>query len=166
MVKPTARQSVAGLLVTAAVLVSLAQSEWFVDKAMIPVPGDVPTIGFGRTEGVKLGDTTEPVREMVFLLNNLENKYAAGIRKCIKVPLHQHEFDGLVETAYNAGVGATCREVAPHFNAAMTDADYTASCNFIKTWRVTVNGKSCFDRKNNCYGLISRRMKDATTCLG
>ena len=166
MIRPSGRQAVAGLVITGAVLVSVWVSEDFISPAYQDV-GGVITIGPGRTgPDVKMGDTTTPVRELVISLHSLETKYADPIRRCIKVPLHQHEFDGLVETAYNAGAGAVCREVAPRFNAAVTDADYTAACEFIKTWRVTVKGKNCFDRKNNCYGLVNRRMKDATTCLG
>jgi len=31
---------------------------------VIPVKGDVPTIGFGTTTGVKLGDTTTPPKAL------------------------------------------------------------------------------------------------------
>lgn len=48
---------VGGLSLTAAGLISIATWEGFKGEAYIPVPGDVPTIGFGSTEGVKLGDT-------------------------------------------------------------------------------------------------------------
>lgn len=155
MIKPTARQSVAGILVTAAVLVSVAQSEWFSDKATIPVPGDVPTIGFGRTDGVKIGDTTEPVREMVFLLNNLENKYAAGIRKCIKVPLHQHEFDSYVSLSYNIGISAFCNStLIKKLNAE----DYAGACEQILVWN-KFKGKPL-------RGLTIRRQQEYDKCLG
>lgn len=35
----------------------IRSAEGFRDKAYIPVKGDVPTIGFGFTSGVKMGDT-------------------------------------------------------------------------------------------------------------
>ena len=35
----------------------IRSAEGFKDKAYIPVKGDVPTIGFGFTSGVKMGDT-------------------------------------------------------------------------------------------------------------
>ena len=51
-------------MVSAALLIGVLQHEGYTDHAVIPVPGDVPTIGAGRTEGVKMGDKTNPVREM------------------------------------------------------------------------------------------------------
>ena len=47
------RMVVGGLSLTAAGLISIATWEGFKDEAYIPVEGDVPTIGFGSTEGVE-----------------------------------------------------------------------------------------------------------------
>ena len=49
------RYAVASLTLSAAAFVSLLVSEGYTDKAIIPVKGDVPTYGFGTTEGVKIG---------------------------------------------------------------------------------------------------------------
>ena len=67
MLSPRARTAVAGLALSAATLVGLALSEGYTDKAVIPVPGDRPTKGFGATfnpdgSAVRLGDTTTPPR--------------------------------------------------------------------------------------------------------
>ena len=51
------RIAVGGLSLTAAGLLAIADFEGFRSKAYVPVDGDVPTIGFGHTEGVKLGQT-------------------------------------------------------------------------------------------------------------
>ncbi|HEU4830681.1 MAG TPA: hypothetical protein VFS65_00740, partial [Candidatus Saccharimonadales bacterium] len=104
------RSAVAVLVLSASTLVSLALHEGYRDTAYIPVPGDVPTIGFGFTKNVKMGDKTTPVRSLVRLLDEVENVYAAGIRKCVTVPLYPHEFEAFVELAYNVGVGAVCRK--------------------------------------------------------
>ena len=53
------------LVLSAAVLVGIAVDEGFVGKAYTPVKGDVPTIGFGTTSGVKQGDTITPERALV-----------------------------------------------------------------------------------------------------
>ena len=55
-----ARITIAALALSAAGLVGLVQYEGYTDRAVIPVPGDVPTIGFGTTEGVSMGDRTTP----------------------------------------------------------------------------------------------------------
>jgi len=54
------RSAVAVLALSAATLVGIVRHEGYTDRAVIPVKGDVPTIGFGTTEGVKLGDKTTP----------------------------------------------------------------------------------------------------------
>ena len=155
-----------GFIISAALIVGVWVREGYTDKAVIPVRGDVPTIGAGRTKGVHMGDVTNPVRELNFLLRNLEDNYGAGIRKCIKVPLYQHEFDALVDLSYNAGVGAVCREIAPKFNSSKTDEDYTAACSAIENWRITVGGRDCRIKNNNCRGLVSRRKTQREQCEG
>ena len=50
------RIAVGALSLTAAGLVALANFEGFRSEAYVPVPGDVPTIGFGSTTGVQMGD--------------------------------------------------------------------------------------------------------------
>ena len=59
------RTAVAALGLSAAALVGLVLREGYSDRAIIPVKGDVPTLGFGsttRADGslVRLGDTTTP----------------------------------------------------------------------------------------------------------
>lgn len=166
MIKPSTRLAAGTFGVSAMLLVSVLQMEGYSDKAYIPVPGDKPTIGAGRTEGVRIGDVTNPVREMVYLSDNLNNTYGAGVRKCITVPLYQYEFDSLTDLAYNAGVSAVCKEIAPKFNAARTENDYAAACASIENWRVTVGGRDCRDKKNNCRGLITRRKAQRAWCEG
>jgi len=59
------RTTVAALGLSAAALVDLVLHEGYSDRAIIPVKGDVPTLGFGsttRADGspVRLGDTITP----------------------------------------------------------------------------------------------------------
>ncbi len=49
---PAMRRTVAGLTLSAAALVGIVLHEGYTDRAVIPVKGDVPTIGFQRLEGV------------------------------------------------------------------------------------------------------------------
>ena len=143
-------------MVSAALLIGVLQHEGYTDHAVIPVPGDVPTIGAGRTEGVKMGDKTNPVREMTYLLNNLETRYAAGVRKCIAVPLYQHEFDAYVDLSYNVGVGAFCHsDIAKRLNRG----DYQGACEAIVGFRATVNGIPV-------KGLANRRREEFEKCTG
>lgn len=64
MIRPPQRKTVAALTLSAAALVGIVLHEGYTDHAVIPVKGDVPTIGFGTTTGVKLGDTTTPPKAL------------------------------------------------------------------------------------------------------
>lgn len=154
MIKPSTRQSVGGLGIGAALLVSVMMYEGYTDKAVIPVPGDVPTIGVGRTEGVHMGDKTEPVREMMMLLKNLD-KYGNGIKACINVPLYQYELDAFVSLAYNIGINAFCNStLVKKLNAG----DYSGACEQIMIWD-KFKGKPL-------KGLTNRRNEEYRTCRG
>lgn len=138
----------------AALLVAVATFEGYKDRAYIPVAGDIPTIGFGSTKGVKLGDTTTPDRALVVLLHDL-NTHSNGIKACITVPLYQHEFDAYSSFAFNVGVSAFCRStLVKKLNAG----DYTGACNELSKW-VYSGGK-----KYN--GLVKRREQERKLCLG
>ena len=50
------RLAVGALSLSATGLIGIASYEGFSDKAYIPIEGDVPTIGFGSTQDVKMGD--------------------------------------------------------------------------------------------------------------
>lgn len=154
MIKPSTRQSVGGLGIGAALLVSVMMYEGYTDTAVIPVPGDVPTIGVGRTEGVHMGDKTEPVREMMLLLKNLD-KYGNGIKACINVPLYQYELDAFVSLAYNIGINAFCNStLVKKLNAG----DYSGACEQIIIWD-KFKGKPL-------KGLTNRRNEEYRTCRG
>lgn len=68
-------------------------------------PAGVPTIGWGSTEGVKLGMRIT-VSEAETLLRNELAKFESGVSKMVKVKLTQHQFDALVSFSYNVGLGA------------------------------------------------------------
>lgn len=149
------RAAVSSLVVGAALLVGITKQEGFPLEAIIPVPGDVPTIGPGRTEGVKMGDKTEPVRELVYLLNNLEGKYAAGVRRCVTVPLYQHEFDAYVSLTYNIGVSAFCGSTLVR---KLNTGDYAGACREVLRWD-KFRGKPL-------RGLTLRREAEYRQCMG
>jgi lysozyme len=149
------RMAVSSLVVGAALLVGITKYEGFPLEAVIPVRGDVPTIGPGRTEGVKIGDKTEPVRELVYLLNNLEGKYAAAVRRCVTVPLYQHEFDAYVSLTYNIGTTAFCGSTLVR---KLNAGDYTGACAEIKRWN-RFQGKPL-------RGLTIRREAEYKQCMG
>lgn len=125
------RTLIAGL--SASALIGLALHEGYSDKPIIPVPGDVWTLGFGATEGVKPGDKTTPVRALVRLGADV-GKYEARLRDCLgPVPMFQHEWDAYVSLAYNVGAFAVCdSSIKPKLQAGQYDAACRTILDFDK----------------------------------
>ena len=69
MIKP--RTAVAALVLSASTLIAIATHEGYREEAYMPTKYDVPTIGFGQTKDVKMGDKTDPVRSLRHLKKNL-----------------------------------------------------------------------------------------------
>lgn len=148
------RSIVTTLVLSAAALVGIALSEGYSDTSIIPIKGDVPTIGFGTTEGVKLGDKITPVKALERALADVQ-KYEGAVKKCVKVPLYQYEYDAYLSLAYNIGTGAFCGStLVKKLNAT----DYADACKEILRW----------DRagKRVVKGLSIRRQKEYKQCLG
>ena len=142
------------LALSASALVGIAVHEGYRGEAYEPVKGDVPTIGFGTTEGVEMGDRITPERALVRLLNDA-NKFQNAVRRCAPVPMHQYEFDAYVSLTYNIGEGAFCKStLVKKLNAG----DYEGACEQILRW----------DRFNGrpLPGLTKRRQQEYEQCLG
>lgn len=147
------RITIAALAVSAAALVAIATHEGYRGKAYRDATG-IPTIGYGETAGVRMGDKTTPERALVQLLESTE-KHADAIRQCIHVPLYQHEFDAYISLAYNIGTGAFCRStLVKKLNAK----DYAGACEEIKRFN-RAGGKVL-------PGLTRRRQKEYRLCKG
>lgn len=101
------RALAAALALSAAGLVAIAHYEGYTDRAVVPVDGDVPTIGFGTTSGVRLGDTTTPPKALARLLADASAAQKA-VARCTTAPVTQAQFDSLVSLAYNIGGEAYC----------------------------------------------------------
>lgn len=81
----------------------LKRLEGFRSKAYIPVPGDVPTIGYGFTHGVKMGDVMTRAEADARLIEELRPYEMAVWQGCTNEP-NQNEFDAMVLICYNIGI--------------------------------------------------------------
>ena len=142
------------LVLSASALVGIAVHEGYREEAYIPVPGDVPTIGFGATEGVKMGEKTSPERALIRLLND-SNKFQNAVKRCAPVPLHQYEFDVYVSLTYNIGEGAFCKSTLAK---RLNEGDYEGACREILRWNKF--------RGRELPGLTKRRTEEYRKCLG
>lgn len=148
------RLQIAALTLSASALVGIALHEGYRDKAYTPVPGDVPTIGFGTTEGVKQGDTISVERALVRLMKDA-SKFEQAVKRCAPVPMHAYEFSAFVSLTYNIGEGAFCSStLAKKLNAG----DYKGACEQILRWD-KFKGQSL-------PGLTKRRQQEYQMCLG
>lgn len=162
MIKPS-RSSIAAMVLAASTLVGIAVHEDYRGEAYIPVPGDVPTIGFGSTDGVKMGDKTTPARSLVRLLEEVEGVYAAGVKKCVTAPLYQHEYEAYVSLAYNVGVGTFCKKAQPGKPPNLIDlinaGQYAEACKRIEAFKYGPGRKVL-------PGLVKRRAQERKICEG
>jgi lysozyme len=149
-----ARIVIGALTLSASALVGIAVHEGYRGEAYTPVKGDVPTLGYGTTDGVKPGDTIEPVQALVRKLQDVQ-KFEGALKQCVRVPLHQHEYDAFLSLAYNIGPGAFCGStLVRRLNAG----DYAGACAEILRWDRF--------RGEPLRGLTLRRQAENRQCLG
>ena len=105
------RMAAGALGIGAALLVAIATHEGYRGEAYRDAAG-IPTIGYGETSGVKMGDKTTPERALVQLLESTE-KHADAIRACIDT---YNEVTGENATPFTMGGGTYAR----HFPYAVS----------------------------------------------
>ena len=149
-----ARIAISALALSASALVGIAVHEGYSPVAYRPVPGDVPTIGFGTTDNVKMGDRTDPVQALTRKLADVQ-RFEGALRQCVRVPLHQHEYDAFLSLAYNIGPGAFCGSTLVQL---LNAGQYREACAQILRW----------DRFQGqpLRGLTLRRQAEHRQCLG
>lgn len=148
------RLAVGVLSLSATGLIGIASYEGFSEKAYIPIKGDVPTIGFGSTEGVKMGDAITVPQALDRLRRDITVAESA-ISRCVRVPLSQGELDAYTSLAFNIGTAAFCRSTLV---VKLNGGDYAGACEEIKRW-VYAGGR-------RVPGLVARREKEYATCVG
>ena len=147
------RQDIAAITLSATALVAIVLHEGYRENAYIPVAGDVPTIGFGSTSGVKLGDRTTPEKALQVAIRDVQG-FEGAVKSCVGVPLTQNEYDAYISLSYNIGSGAFCRStLVKKLNAK----DYVGACNEILKWD-KFKGKPL-------AGLTKRRQEEHIKCL-
>ncbi|WP_284317262.1 lysozyme, partial [Methylobacterium gnaphalii] len=91
----------------------------------------VPTIGYGHTRGVMLGQVITQAQADAFFLDDLAS-HALPILTCITVPVADHERDALISIAFNIGIGGFQRS---RFLRALNCGDRRACAEAILLWR-------------------------------
>lgn len=159
------RTTIGALSLSAAALVGLLAHEGYTDRAIIPVAGDRPTVGFGSTfrddgSPVRLGDTITPPKAVARSYAHIARD-EAGIKACVTAPLTQGEYDTMVDFAYQYGVPTLCKSsIVREANAGK----YRTSCDAYLLYK-RVAGRDCSIRANGCYGVWMRSQDRQRRCL-
>jgi lysozyme len=148
------RAPIVGLGISGIALVGLLVAEGYRDTAYIPVAGDVPTIGFGTTQNVRMGDKITVPQALNRALDDVQ-KFEGAMKRCVKVPLHQYEYDAYLSLTYNIGEGAFCRSTLVRL---LNQQRYDEACKQILRWD-NFQGRPL-------RGLTIRREKEYKQCIG
>ena len=149
------RQAAAGLVLLASTVAGIKAHESFSRTAYLPTPDDVPTIGYGTTEGVRMGDTITQERATERLIAELDTVYVKGVKRCVKVPMFDYEFGAYVSFTYNVGVSAFCKSTLVK---KLNGGDYSGACAELSRWN-RQKGKIL-------AGLTTRREEERAICEG
>jgi lysozyme len=93
-------------------------------------PAGVWTIGWGRTQGVKPGDTCTRAEADAWLLEDVED-FERAVQAMVRVPLTQNQFDALVCFTYNVGTGNLSRSTLLRM---LNGGDYAGAAGQFPRW--------------------------------
>lgn len=156
-----ARVAVAALSLSAAAFVGILTREGYTEHAIIPVPGDVPTVGFGTTEGVTMQTRLPPVQAVQRALRDA-SKYEGAIKRCVTAPLSQTEYDLYTDLSYNIGPTAFCNSTIVR---RLNEQRYAEACERILDWKM-FRGFDCSTPGNRiCAGLWTDRLRLHKQCV-
>lgn len=113
----------------------------------------VPTICFGETRGVKMGDTAT-VEQCKEMLGDGITDFAARLDKCLTAKVPDKPYMTFLSLAYNVGTGAVCKStLVKKANAG----DVRGACNELPKWN-RAGGRVI-------PGLTKRRLDEQRICL-
>ena len=111
-------------------------------------PAGIPTIGYGHTKGVKLGDTCTKEQAEKWLENDFFTA-KQEVKAVVKVPLKENQLDALTSFVFNLGVRKLIQStLLKKLNAG----DYSGAAAEFDKW--------VFAGKVKLNGLIKRRAKE------
>lgn len=114
----------------------------------------IPTIGYGHTDGVQMGDICNKQQAEEWLDEDLEEVDQA-LARLVNVPLTQNQYDALASLVYNIG--------AEHFSGStvrrrLNQGNFQAAADAMMMWRYAGGEVS--------IGLLHRREAERKLFLG
>lgn len=121
-------------------------------------PVGIPTICFGETHGVKMGDVATLAQCQDMLADSLE-KANQAVDACVVAPLPDARRAALVSFTYNVGGTAFCKSTLVR---KINSGDISGGCNELPRWnKATKAGVPIV-----LPGLTKRRAEERKLCLG
>lgn len=116
----------------------------------------VPTVCFGETRGVHMGDRYSLAECREMLKDGLV-EFETGMQKCIKNPdaIPDKSYVAFLSFSYNVGIGAFCHST---LNRKLNAGDLRGACNELPKWN-KAGGRAI-------WGLTNRRKEERKLCLG
>lgn len=93
-------------------------------------PVGIPTICFGETRGVHIGDH-KTAAECKTMLGDRLIEFSSGVDKCLVVPVPDKTYEAFVSFAYNVGVGAFCKSTLVK---KANQEDVLGACDELLKW--------------------------------
>lgn len=116
----------------------------------------IPTVCFGETRGVKMGDRYT-MDECKVMLGDALIDFEEGMRRCMKEPdkVPDGAYVAILSWAYNVGTGAACRSTLVR---KLNEGDIKGACDQLLNWN-RAGGRVV-------KGLTNRRAAERKLCLG
>ena len=120
-------------------------------------PVGIPTICFGETKGVRLGDTATADQCKAMLDNRLAD-FSVAIDRCLPADLPAPAYAAFLSASYNIGTTAFCSSSMARRARA---GDLAGACDALTMWdKATVGGVAV-----RLPGLTARRAEERAMCL-
>lgn len=125
-------------------------------------PIGIPTVCYGETRGVKMGDKYT-VAECKEMLGDGLADFEQGIRRCLKAPdrIPDKSYVAFLSLAYNIGQGGFCKSSIARYANRYADSgnmgDLAEACNRLRLYN-KAGGRVL-------RGLVRRRAEERLLCL-
>lgn len=116
-------------------------------------PVGIPTICFGETKGVRLGDKAT-VDECKGMLGSRVEEFGRGVDACVKVPLPDTRKAAFVSFSYNVGTQAFCSSTLVR---KLNAGDTVGACDELLRWTKA--------KGITLPGLVKRREQERAMCM-
>ena len=120
--------------------------------------GGIPTICFGETKNIKVGDKFTPEQCKQMLGDRLVNDFGPAVDRCVNHPLPPERKAAYTSFTYNVGASAFCKSSIARLE---NEGDVIGACNALMKYnKIRVVGVLIYSP-----GLNNRRTEERQLCL-